>query len=312
MKRRCLWIALLMLLLGIHALGADYTYTVRFFTGGQGSFPEGDVITYENLHYGDRVTFQPQSVTLADDSKYYIRGIRESGKDNNTVSATSFLVTGDQDYVVAYGILGSSVAYTVNYVDEAGNSLAPSETYYGNVGDRPVIAYLYMEGYQPQAYNLTRTLQADASANVFTFTYRAVTTTSSPAVSQAPGATGTTTETGTQGEAATDTETEIDTQPPDTQPGETIEPATQPADTSGTEATDPEEAPRELIDLDEDQEQVPLANQDLADQTAKTPHTTSVVIAAVVIVGALGIILILLLWWKRRKKEAQDGETKKE
>ena len=38
-------------------------------------------------------------------------------------------------------------SYTVNYVDENGNELAPSRTYYGNVGDRPVVAYLYMDGY---------------------------------------------------------------------------------------------------------------------------------------------------------------------
>ena len=52
---------------------------------------------------------------------------------------------------MVYGILGNAVAYTVNYVDTSGRQLAPSETYYGNVGDEPVIAYLYIEGYQTQA-----------------------------------------------------------------------------------------------------------------------------------------------------------------
>ena len=37
--------------------------------------------------------------------------------------------------------------------------------------DRPVIAYQYIEGYQPQAYNLTKTLSKDPAENVFTFIY---------------------------------------------------------------------------------------------------------------------------------------------
>jgi hypothetical protein len=156
------------------AVGSGYTYTVRFYSGQQGTFGGSEVVTYENLNYGDRVSFQQSSVTLKDGSKYYVKGIRESGKDNNTAVATSFVVTGDQDYVVAYGILGSAVAYTVQYQDANGATLAEPETYYGNVGDMPVIAYLYIEGYQPQAYNLTKTLSEDASENLFTFVYTPV------------------------------------------------------------------------------------------------------------------------------------------
>ena len=121
------------------AAGSPYTYTVRIYSGGQGLIDGREVVVYEGLQYGDRVTFSLRSVTLTDDSKYYVRGIRESGKDNNTVGVTSFPVTRDQDYVVAYGILGDAVAYTVRYVDRNGNELAPSETYYGNVGDKPVV-----------------------------------------------------------------------------------------------------------------------------------------------------------------------------
>ena len=47
------------------------------------------------------------------DEKYYVKGIRLAGRDNNTVSATTFRVTGDADYVVAYGIKGNLVSYTV-------------------------------------------------------------------------------------------------------------------------------------------------------------------------------------------------------
>lgn len=179
----------LILTASVPALAAedDYTYTVRIYSGKQGSIEGSDVKEYTGLHYGDRVSFYPQSqVSLNDDSKYYVRGLRESGKDNSeSVAAASFTVTGDADYVVAYGLLGSAVQYTVRYVDANGAEILPSETFYGNVGDSPVIAYRFVEGYQPQAYNLTGVLYADASQNVYTFTYRQVTTpTTAPTTAQ--------------------------------------------------------------------------------------------------------------------------------
>ncbi len=84
---------------------------------------------------------------------------------------SSFEVTGDQEYVVAYGIKGNQVAYTINYQDANGNKLADSQTFYGNVGDKPVVAYTYIDGYTPEYRNLTKTLSANAAENVFTFQY---------------------------------------------------------------------------------------------------------------------------------------------
>ncbi len=196
----------------IPASAKDYSYTVRFFAGKQGSFNEnavnnltvvdskgkrkevnvkdlsgndlesgvkverekdGSALVISNLTAGDRVSFNNNLMSL-NNGKYYIKGIRESGKDNNTVGTfnmSSISVNSDADYVVAYGILGDSVAYTVNYVDTEGNELIPSETYYGNIGDSIVVAFVYIEGYFPQAYNLGRTLSSDPSQNVFTFVY---------------------------------------------------------------------------------------------------------------------------------------------
>jgi hypothetical protein len=153
------------------AVRADYAYTVRFYSGRQGTFGGEDVIVITDLHYGDRISFQPQTVTLLDPRKYYVKGIRESGKDNNTAGATSFMVTRDQDYTVAYGVLGNAVSYTVNYLDAQGAVLAPGETFYGNAGDKPVVAYRYIEGYAPEYYNITRTLSENAGDNVFDFIY---------------------------------------------------------------------------------------------------------------------------------------------
>ena len=99
----------LILTASVPALAAedDYTYTVRIYSGKQGSIEGSDVKEYTGLHYGDRVSFYPQSqVSLNDDSKYYVRGLRESGKDNSeSVAAASFTVTGDADYVVALSLI---------------------------------------------------------------------------------------------------------------------------------------------------------------------------------------------------------------
>lgn len=165
-------VLLLAIVPAVSTKAAEYTYTVRFYAGKQGTFADGrDVITYKGLKYGAVVSFNPGSVVLRDGSKYYVKGIRESGKDNNTVAASAFTVTDDRDYVVAYGLRGDTVAYTVHYVDTGGKTLAPSDTYYGNAGDKPVVAFVYIDGYQPQAYNLTKTLVKNEAENVFTFVY---------------------------------------------------------------------------------------------------------------------------------------------
>lgn len=190
------FLAALVVIIGVFSQTADvkafsYTYTVSFSAGGQGSINggvqvrkasgngasasvsvKGDKIIVTGLEYGDVISCDAQgSVALNENSKYYVKGIRLSGRDNNTVAQSAFLVSGDQDYVVAYGIPGELAEYTVNYVDTDGNKLAESRTYYGNVGDEPVIAYLYIDGYIPDSYNQTGKLSSNASENVFNFVY---------------------------------------------------------------------------------------------------------------------------------------------
>ena len=186
---------------------SNHKYTIRIFAGNvEGAkIDGGDVVVYEKTET-ETFSFYQSSVTGYDKTKYYVSGIREAGIDNydpeNPQLTGNVKVDGDKDYVVAYGVLGSSAQYTINYEDTAGNALAPSETYYGNVGDRPVIAYLYIDGYFPNAYNLTRTLQADNSQNVFTFIYQPIEGTEAP-VPQTPAQAGTTTTTTTGGTATT-------------------------------------------------------------------------------------------------------------
>lgn len=190
------FLAALVVITGVFSQTKDakafsYTYTVSFSAGGQGSInggvqvrkasgngastsvsAKGDKIIVTGLEYGDVISCDAQgSVAPNENSKYYVKGIRLSGRDNNTVAQSAFLVSGDQDYVVAYGIPGELAEYTVNYVDTDGNKLAESRTYYGNVGDEPVIAYLYIDGYIPDSYNQTGKLSSNASENVFNFVY---------------------------------------------------------------------------------------------------------------------------------------------
>lgn len=182
----------------VNTLAEEYTYQVTFYSGNQGTFngteglsvdnhssgsqyaveENGDEITVSGLKQGDIVSFDVQAgaVQMADDSKYYLRGIRQSGRDNDTVQTSAFRVDGDAEYVLAYGIRGNQTGYTVNYQDAQGNELAPSRTYYGNVGDKPVVAYLYIEDYNPQTLALIRTLSENEAENVFTFVYTPVPT----------------------------------------------------------------------------------------------------------------------------------------
>ena len=186
-KAAAIFIALCMIAaLALPAFASDtYTYTVRIFTGNIGEFTDGSSVYVETgIKPGTRWSYDWQKNIKVKDGdqykKYYIKGLRESGRDNNTVSGSkeikpyygSFIVDRDTDLVVAYGIKNNQVAYKVQYVDAAsGKTLHKEETYYGNVGDKPVTAFLYVEGYTPQYYNITATLGSKESDNSWTFKY---------------------------------------------------------------------------------------------------------------------------------------------
>ena len=190
-------------------MAADtYTYKVTVYAGNKGTIDGQEQKEITGLSLGSQVILDINSVKVTDD-KYYVKGFRLSGRDNEEALATPTIeVDGDVDYVVAYGIKGDMVAYTVNYQDANGKTLADSQTFYGNAGDKPVVAYKYIENYIPQALALTKTL----SDNVFTFTYtpgetdRIVETTTT-VTTIVPGPTTTTTTTGTTGTGTTGTGT---------------------------------------------------------------------------------------------------------
>ena len=289
----------------------EYTYTVTLSAGNQGSFngtggvhviggsaqiSGGDAIRITGLRAGDVVVLDATAgmVDLKNGDKYYIKGVRESGRDNNTVADSAFTVTKDAEYVVAYGIQGDMVSYTVNYQDGGGNELAPSRTYYGAVGDKPVIAYQYIEGYRPDAYNLTKTLGKNEADNVFTFTY-----TQSSVQQPAAGGEGT--------EGGTDTGTPATTATPGTTAGGGAGTAgAGTATAAGTVETPTVEnpdggVPQATVDLDD--EDTPKANIDASDSdTVRNTSPVPIVLGIVVAVIALGALIGTYVYFKKKHK----------
>ena len=286
-----------------------YTYKVTLSAGNKGTINGQNKIEQANIAPDSTVTFNLNDIQVTDD-KYYVKGIRLSGRDNDeALAAPAFTIDGDADYVVAYGIKGNMVAYTVNYQDASGNALAESQTFYGNIGDKPVVAYRYIENYIPDALALTKTLSDNESENVFTFTYtpgatdRIVETTTTvtttvPGTATPTGAAGTTGTAGTTGAAGGTTAsgtTAGGTTTGGTAGGTTNADNSQ--DTTDDTTTVPDEqTPKSLVDLDD--EDTPKGNIDAKDKTSKTPIAAGVGIIAVAVAALAGLIVFL----KKRAK----------
>ena len=298
-----------------------YTYKVTLSAGNKGTINGQNKIEQADIASGSTVTFNLNDIQVTDD-KYYVKGIRLSGRDNDeALAAPSFTVDKDADYVVAYGIKGNMVAYTVNYQDASGNALAESQTFYGNVGDKPVVAYRYVENYIPDALALTKTLSDNESENVFTFTYtpgatdRIVETTTTvtttvPGTATPAGAAGTTGSAGTTGAAAG---TGTGTTAGGTAAGGTTAGGTTTGGTAGgttnadnsqdttakdkdTATSEDEQTPKSLVDLDD--EDTPKGNIDAKDKTSKTPIAAGIGIIVVAVAALAGLIVFL----KKRAK----------
>lgn len=291
-----------------------YTYKITLSAGNKGTIGGQSKIEQADLAAGSTVTFNLNDIQVTDD-KYYVKGIRLSGRDNDeALAAPAFTIDGDADYVVAYGIKGNMVAYTVNYQDASGNALAESQTFYGNIGDKPVVAYRYIENYIPDALALTKTLSDNESENVFTFTYtpgatdRIVETTTTvtttvPGTATPTGAAGTTGTAGTTGAAGGTTAggtTAGGTTTGGTTTGGTAGGTTNAdnsQDTTDDTTTVPDEqTPKSLVDLDD--EDTPKGNIDAKDKTSKTPIAAGVGIIAVAVAALAGLIVFL----KKRAK----------
>lgn len=148
-----------------------YDYTVFVYSGNQGTF-KGTKEWSKTCSQGEMVTFNKNDVEVTND-KYYVRGFKVTGHDNDETSGSSQITFNggrDVSYVVSYAIKGDMVPYRVDYVTTGGTSLG-SDTFYGMIGDKPVVSFKYFEGYLPDAYNKAKTITGNADEDVFTFTY---------------------------------------------------------------------------------------------------------------------------------------------
>lgn len=178
-KRSMITVLVLTFLLFISCFSSvfaePYDYTVTIYAGKQGAFSDGSKVKTVTVSQGEDVDIAKLAAEKGfkvTNNEYYCRGFRETGHDNDeSPSLVAFKADEDVSYEAAYGIKGGMVKYIVQYVDADGNALAGSDEYYGMVGDKPVVSYHYIDGYQPKAYNLTKTLKADESQNVFKFSY---------------------------------------------------------------------------------------------------------------------------------------------
>lgn len=295
-------------------MAADtYTYKVTVYAGNKGTIDGQEQKEITGLSLGSQVILDINSVKVTDD-KYYVKGFRLSGRDNEEALATPTIeVDGDVDYVVAYGIKGDMVAYTVNYQDANGKTLADSQTFYGNAGDKPVVAYKYIENYIPQALALTKTLSDNESENVFTFTYtpgetdRIVETTTT-VTTIVPGSTTTTTTTGTTGTTGTGTGTAANgtnaannaagdntANGANTNAGGTTDNQNngQDADNQDNQTTDipDNQVPETLVDLDD--EETPKSNIDAEDGSNTLPMVGGAAIG-ILSVAALAALFVYL------------------
>lgn len=310
-----------------------YTYTVTLYSGKQGTFlgeegiqvdnhltgsdyqileeqKGGEKIKISGLKLGDIVVASaPSNIKMEDTSRYYVKGIRESGRDNSTVGESAFRVDADKEYVVAYGIKGDMVSYTVNYQDEEGNTLAESQQFYGTVGDQPVVAFRYIENYQPQAYNLTKTLSRNEADNVFTFVYKktiAQTEENGTNSTNAEAVGGQLNNNTTNGGNNNNNDMGVDntgTEENGENNGE---------NNGGNEIGEEQQTPQELVNLDD--EETPLAN---IKNTSAKPRTMKNMLLflgiGVAAIAALGVLVTVLFKKKKKNNKAENkSESKKQ
>lgn len=214
-----------------------------------------------------------------DNAKYYFKGFHESGIEGGLPSGVQEV---DEDiiYVATYGVAGEMVDYLVHYVDESNRTLHETSTYKGNVGDSPVVAYLYIPGYVPLVRNQGDVVLSKDTVTEFTFVYRVATVNEIIEEQTVPSGTGTNVVPGGT----------LNPTVPETNPGETTEPV-EPVviDEPDTPTANPEDIPDNNDNADENQ-----------------GNTSDNIFLKIAIPSLLLLLIILLFVLLRRRK---DGET---
>lgn len=106
--------------------------------------------------------------------EYHFLRFQVSGIEAREGTLAAVPVNEDMVFVATYGVEGKLIEYQVKYVDENDKELHKPSTFHGNPGDYPVVAFQYIEGYLPQAYNLEGLKLEEGKENTFTFEYKKV------------------------------------------------------------------------------------------------------------------------------------------
>lgn len=258
-----------------------YGYKVTLYTGNKGTI-QGNTSLDVQVEKGQQISFDLTKIELQKESLYYIKGIRLSGHDSiDTLAPTTFDVEADQEYVVVYGVKGQQIAYTIRYVDKQGKELLPQETLYGNVGDKPVVAYKYVEGYLPQTTAFTKTLSDNEKDNVFTFVYNNVSDNTTTATT-----TNTVTTVITSSSSTNRTNGRNNT---------TTNNAERNNSNQDNETTDSANDSQDVVDLDD--EQVPQGNIKASEKTDAKPLYTGITLSAL----SLAALVLLGLFIRKKR-----------
>ena len=303
----------------VPALADEYQYTVRVFSGNRGTFAAEPVTV--TVPKGTSLNLYDMATATVTDSKYIQIGFRRSGTDSLLGNGQINGIAEDMDFVVAYGVEANMVPYTLQFVEYGtGRQLAEPKTFYGGVGEKPVAAFEYIEGYRPLYLAITGTLHEDED-NVWTFEYiplaegeTVVTTTTSTTttytvaptapttVVETPTNAGTVTTTTTTGTAATTTEGAA----AGTEGGATATEGGAAATTEGGEAAEPQT--QEILDLD-----TPLAGPGAAgNQGGNGLRAGATLLTNPVAIGVIGAGLAalagLVLFFVLKRKKGEENE----
>jgi hypothetical protein len=296
------------------ALADGYQYTVRVFPGNRGKLSADPVST--TVPKGGSVNLYDLATAKITDSKYVQTGFRLSGADKLLGNGQINGISEDMDFVVAYGVEANTVSYTLRFVEyETGRQLAEPRTYYGKVGDKPVAAYEYVEGYRPRYLSITGTLKADED-NVWTFEYIALpegetgvtsTTTTGTTYWTTPIAAGSS-DAGASDDVADNAQAGDDSPEGEEASSDEDAEGADEADTGTGDTAGQGEEPvtQEILDLD-----TPLAGPDSLPKAIigeALMLTTPVIVSGVVLIGGSAIAIAYFLV-KRRKVKANEEKA---
>ena len=298
-------IALLLLFLSV-PVSAYNTYRIRVSSGLHGSFDteavksalladgmaEEDIeiindktieLTLGKNSYWNPNYFVPEVETDPETGSalYYFKGYHLAGIEGQLEGAQP--ASEDKVFVAIYGVAGDLVPYKVHYVDTEGNTLHASTTLHGRVGDKPVVAFLHIDGYEPyNTLNYTGTIPEEGTLE-FTFVYRRAET----------------------NVTVITVEGETVIVPAGNQTGGNVAP--QPGQNEQGEEGG-EEGPADIIDIDENE--TPTTEPDKTDEGEQNEDNATNDTASPLVkyllpigIGILALIVFLFLLFRRKDKE---------